>query len=140
MIFDKTLQFSNAQAITATAVSTNVIDLGAMGIIKGDTAAIDREIARNIDIPLLVQVVETFNNLTSLAITVESASDEAFTSPKSIALGTMLLADLVAGAKPPFTQFPIGMEHRYVRLKYTVAGSNPTAGKITAGVVGAIDR
>jgi hypothetical protein len=35
MILDSTTLFSNAQAITATAASTNYIDLGAPGTVYG---------------------------------------------------------------------------------------------------------
>ena len=46
MIFDKTLQFSDQQAITATAVSTNVIDLLPTGTVYGHAAALLRDLGQ----------------------------------------------------------------------------------------------
>ncbi len=138
MIFDKTLQFSNAQAITATAVSTNVVDLLATGTAFGHAAALKRDFGKGYDIPFLVQVVESFNTLTSLTVTLQGSTDEAFTSPQTIwTSGAVPLATLVAGYRLPISELPEGTTFRYIRLSYTVAGSNPTLGKITAGIVAA---
>ncbi len=140
MIFDNTLLFSDDQAITADAVSTNVVDLGAPGTVYGAAAAIGHDKGPGNPIPLLIQVTETFDNLTNLIISVESSADEAFTSPQSTVIGDELLAALVAGKKMPFHIWPRDMAGRYVRLDYDVVGTNPTAGKITAGVVADTDN
>ena len=58
MLLDQQALFSAAQAITATAASTNVIDTGS-----------NKDVGKYGDIPLLIQVVEGFNNLTSLTVT-----------------------------------------------------------------------
>lgn len=129
MIFDQQNLFSDAQAITATAASTNVIDLGP--IAAGQT----RDIGKGTPIPLLIQVVEAFADLTSLKIDIELDSTETFTPDKTISVGTYLLADLKAGMKVPFQCVPDGVNMRFMRLKYTVTGTAPTAGKITAGIV-----
>ena len=50
-----------------------------------------------------------------------------------LAAGTIALASLVAGAKFSIGPVPGGVL-RYLRLAYTVTGSAPSAGKITAGV------
>ncbi len=48
---------------------------------------------------------------------------------------TYALADLAVGAKLLLPdELPVGTDERYLRLKYTVAGTAPTLGKITAGV------
>ena len=135
MIFDLQTLLSNQQAITATAASTNVIDLGATGTIYGGSGAMTRDIGKGTPINLLVQVTETFNTLTSLTIAIELDSTETFTPDKSISLGTIALASLVAGYQIPFQFIPDGVNLRYMRLKYTVAGTDPTTGKITAGIV-----
>ena len=51
--------------------------------------------------------------------------------------GAVALADLVVG-KNLFAHLnlPTGITERYVRLNYTVTGTNPTTGQITAGVSG----
>jgi hypothetical protein len=138
MIFDRTLLFSNAQAITATAESTDALDLLAVGRAYGHAADLGRDVAKSTPIPFLVQVVETFDTAGeagTLQIDIELDSTETFTPDKTIPLGTFLEADLVAGFKIPWSQLPEGISYRYMRLKYTVASGPFTAGKITAGCV-----
>ena len=139
MIFDKTLQFSDQQAITATAVSTNVIDLLPTGTVYGHAAALLRDLGIGNKIPLLVQVVQAFNTLTSLTIALQGSTDEAFSSPQTIfTTPAVPLASLVVGYQVPIDFIPRGATYRYLRLSYTVAGSNPSTGKITAGVVAGV--
>jgi hypothetical protein len=136
MIFDQQALFSNAQAITATAVSTNVIDLGAHGTAFGHAAPLPRDWGKGEEIPILVQVVETFATLTSLTITVEMDDNAAFSSATTVDTTVAVpVASLVAGKQFTIDDFPLGLTERYVRLKYTVTGSDATAGKITAGIV-----
>lgn len=136
MITDATTLFSDSQAITATAASTNVVDLGATGTPAGSSVALSRDIGKSGQIPLLVEVTEAFNNLTSLAIAVQVATDAAFTSPVEVATRTYLLAELTLGKRLSFpAEFPEGTNLRYVRIRYTVTGTAPTTGKVWAGVV-----
>jgi hypothetical protein len=51
MILDNTNIFSDGQAITATANSTNVIDIGAAGTPQGASVAIARDIPFPAEIP-----------------------------------------------------------------------------------------
>lgn len=126
MILDKDNLFSNAQAITADAASTNVIDLGAAGAARGT----------NLDI--VATVVETFNNLTTLAVTLQTATDAAFTSP--ITIGTAMTrtlatsGHLVAGDEINLGRVPDNAL-QYIRLYYDVTGTAPSTGKVTAGVI-----
>ncbi|WP_034159118.1 Bbp16 family capsid cement protein [Sphingomonas sp. ERG5] len=136
MIMDATTLFSNAQAVTATAVSANIVDLGATGTVYGAAAAIVRDIGRGAAVPLKVTVVESFNNLTSLTISVETDDNIGFASAKTVwSSPTYALTDLATGAKLLLPDsIPLGTDERYVRLRYTIAGTAPTLGKITAGV------
>jgi hypothetical protein len=138
MIFDKTLIFSDDQAITGTAVSTNVIDLGDPGTPYGGNK-LKRDIGIGTRIPLFVHTTATFNNLTSLTVTLECCDLENFSSGvREVASRTYPLAELTAGRELSFPDALLeGTNRRYVRLKYTVTGTNPTTGKITAGVVAA---
>lgn len=133
MIFDQTTLFSDAQAITATAYSTNIIDLGAMDPTQA------RDVGKGKKIPLLVQVVETFDSAAddeTLTITLRLDSTETMTPDKTIALGAFPIATLVEGFQIPFDVVPKGVNLRYAALHYAVSGSgNFTAGKITAGIV-----
>ena len=138
MIFDKTLLFSDAQAITATAASTNSIDLGPGGSVYGAAADLARDVAKSTKIPLLIQVVEGFNTLTSLTISLELDTTTTFTPDKTIQLASLPLASLGVGAQVYYAELPQGINMRYAQLKYTVVGTNPTLGKITAGIVAAV--
>lgn len=137
MILDDTLVLSDAQAITADAGSSNIIDLGAAGTAYGHAAAVRRDIGIGTEIPIIVNVVETFATLTSLAISVQVDDDAAFGSPTTIATGpTIAAATLVAGYRFTFpAELPEGTSERYLRLFYDVTGTSATAGKITAAIV-----
>lgn len=138
MIFDLTEQFSNAQAVTATAASTNVLDTGNPGTVYGAAAALRRDLGKGTKVPLAVRVVQSFNNLTSLIITYEVADDAAFSTNKTTVFTspTYVLADLATGAHLLLPdQVPVEANRRYHRLLYTVAGTAPTLGQITAGIV-----
>ncbi|MGX2109045.1 Bbp16 family capsid cement protein [Klebsiella pneumoniae] len=126
MLLDKQALFSAAQAITATAASTNVIDTGS-----------NKDVGKYGDIPLLIQVVEGFNNLTSLTVTVQTDDNSAFSSAADVLSMTIPLASLVLGYKSPVITLPMKME-RYIRLNYTVTGTAPTTGKVTAGITGGV--
>jgi hypothetical protein len=139
MIVDNTLVFSDSQAITATAASTNIIDIGAAGTAFGAAAALSRDIGKADEIPLYVSVTEAFNNLTSLKISFQSDDSSGFgTANNTVAERTYVLAELTLGARLPFpAEIPEGSAGRYLRLNYTVTGTAPTTGKIFASVVAA---
>lgn len=138
MHLDEQALFSDQQAITATAASTNYIDLGAANTPPGGSNAIKRDIGGGNDMPLLIQVTEAFNNLTNLKVDVEVDDNTSFSSAKVVGTATVVLADLVAGKKIPPFNVPIGTDERYMRLNYTVTGTAPTAGKVTAGIAGGL--
>lgn len=128
MLFDKENMFSDEQAITSDAASTNVIQF-AKGTLK--------EIAFGTPIPIRIQVTQAFATLTSLNIKVQTATDAAFTTPVTLAeTGDIAAATLVKGYVAPINYIPKG-NLGYMRLYYDVTGSNATTGKITAGVVAA---
>ncbi|HCF8248198.1 Bbp16 family capsid cement protein [Klebsiella pneumoniae] len=126
MLLDQQALFSAAQAITATAASTNVIDTGS-----------NKDVGKYGDIPLLIQVVEGFNNLTSLTVTVQTDDNSVFSSAADVLSMTIPLASLVLGYKSPVITLPMKMK-RYIRLNYTVTGTAPTTGKVTAGITGGV--
>lgn len=134
MILSAQQTFSDDQAITVTAISTNVIDLGATGTPYDATAALNGDIAKGTKIPVLVQVTEDFATLTSLTVTVEVSAAAAMTSPVVLATETILLADLVAGKQMHMQVLPNGADKRYLGVRYTVAGTTATAGKVTAAI------
>jgi len=139
MIMDNNLVFSDGQALTATAASTNIIDIGIAGTAYGHAAGVRRDIGIGNEIPINVAVVEGFNNLTSLAIAVQTDDDVAFGSPKTIATGAAIpLASLTAGYRFIFpAEILEGTDERYLRLYYTIVGTAPTLGKLSAAIVAA---
>ena len=135
MIFDRTLLFSNAQAITADAASTDVVDLGATGTVMFAASALIRDIGRGAHVPLLIQVVEAFNNLTDHRVIVQCDDNSGFTTPKNVVEQSIPLASLTAGKTFSITAIPPGVDERYMRIYYDITGTAPTLGKITAGIV-----
>lgn len=132
MILSAQQLFSDDQAITASADSTNVIDLGAPGTPYGGAAALNQDIGKGAKVPLLAQVTEDFDNLTSLEIKLSTGSTTALGT--TIASQTILLADLVAGKQMNLDFLPNGIAEQYLGMEYVVVGTAPSAGKVTAGI------
>lgn len=119
-----------AQAVTATAISTNVIDAR-----NSAALAIKDEGIFGQQCWLNVSVVQAFNTLTSLTITLESDSTANLaTAPVVHFSQNVVLAGLTAGASVVRVQIPSGDYKRYIGLRYTVAGSNPSAGSLLAEI------
>lgn len=140
MIFDAQLKLSDAQAVTATALSTNVIAWPDNGTVHGEAAAIARDLGKGVPIPLLIQVVEDFATLTSLTITVETSANSNMTSSTVLVSSPAIpAATLKAGYRPAIPSvLPEQAVGKYFAVRYTVAGSAATAGKITAGIVAGV--
>jgi hypothetical protein len=126
MILDTLLLFSNEQAITADAASTNVIDLGA-----------DRDLGVA-DIDLICQVSTTLDSTgeaATLTVSLQTDSDEAFGSPTTLfATAAIAEATLVQGYYIIKMKLPQVTE-RYLRLYYDRGTEDFTSGKVTAGLL-----
>jgi len=135
MLLDENTLFSEDQAVTATAASTNYMDLGAPATVPGAPAALVRLIGGANEIPLHVQVTEDFASLTSLTVSIEVDDNTSFSSARTVAATAAIpVAELVAGYITSLTVLPHTIDERYMRLKYTVGGSNATAGKVNASI------
>jgi hypothetical protein len=134
MIFSKQLLLSNAQVITATALSTNVIDLGVAGTPFDGAAPLHQDVGKGTPVPILIQVVQAFNTLTSLTITIESSANSNMTSSTVLVSQTIPLAQLTLGAQTAYQVLPVGLDQRYLAVRYTVTGTAPTLGQVTAGI------
>jgi len=122
MILDSKLEFSNAQAVTATAASTNAIDIGLAAPNIGDGT------------PKRVEVIVNTNFATcdSLKATLEESADDS-TYTTLLDGVAVAVASLKKGKK--LLSVPLPTQHkRYLRINYTIAGSNATAGKVDAFV------
>ena len=132
MILSAQQLFSDDQAITASADSTNVIDLGVAETPYGGQAALNDDVGKGAKIPLLVQVTEDFDNLTTLEIKLSTGATTALGT--TIASQVISLADLLEGKQLNLDYLPNGIIERYLGMEYVVVGTGPSVGKITAGI------
>ena len=119
MIIDYNLQVSDAQALTADAASTNVIDLGS-----------DRDIGPGEDMKIAVTLdVDMGGSSPTMAIQVQTSSDNStFTTvqtSRTVAAGSA--GDSIIMGLPDTND-------RYLRLYYDLGGTSPTA-TVTASIV-----
>lgn len=116
---------SLVQAITGDTASTNAIDL--------DVA--NRNIAAGKKgVHLVVIVTETFDNLTTLEILLQTDTDSSFTTAKrDVEKREFALGKLTAGAILINQRLNVALYQRWMRLYFNVIDSSPSAGKIQAG-------
>lgn len=130
--------FSDRQNLVASAVSTNVIDLGVPGVPHNSDFPMDRDIGPGTPIEFMCMVNEigvADGGDTAWTVQVEIDNDEAFGSPRVVAETT--IDGLVPGSRIPIRIVPDSVDQHYFRLNYIIAGTAPditiSAG-ITAGV------
>lgn len=127
MILDKLLMFSEAQAVTNTAASTDVIDLGPIDGTR-------RDIGVGYPLELFVNV-----NTTAAAAGAATVNIALQTSPDNSSWttlatsGDLALSALTAGKRVFSQKMPQGVQ-RYLRMNYTVGTGPLTAGAFTAGI------
>ena len=136
MILDKNLLLAESQAVTATAISENVIRIPDAGTVYGEGAAISRNLGPGQEVPILIQVIEDFATLTSLTITMETADNAALSTNAQVlfSTGAIPVASLVAGYRTAVRVLPDFVLRDYLGLRFTVTGSDATAGAITAAI------
>lgn len=146
MILDNRALFSDEQDLTAggagDVASTNSYDLGVPGIAMPGSVQLRRRIGVGNKIPLLIQITETVTSgdgLTSVDLQLQSDEDSAFGSAKTVFSVNVLIADLVAGFICPIEYLPRDVSERYLRVYYNANGGTFSAGKVTAGIVAAVD-
>lgn len=122
MILDANLRFSNAQAITATADSSNIID---------QKIAL-RDAGTGKPVYVIVVVTEAMTNTGTVLVALQSDSTETMTPDKTRDLFTIPALSAV-GATFVQALMPGGAveQLRYLGLKYTVSGTVDT-GKVKA--------
>ena len=140
---DSQLEFSDAQAITSTALSTNVYDILAVrkggSAVSGDTALNTRPDlgAGNQDIWVSVTVNTTFTTGTSanLTVTFETADDAAMSTNATVltsSASAIAVGSLTAGTQILAFVIPSALYRRYIALRYTVGVGTFTAGAVDA--------
>lgn len=140
MFVDTQTEFSDAQAVTATAISANVIDTqaalgGGTNIAGGNTT---QDIGQGEDVYLnvvtAVAITDTGSDAT-LTVTLESATDAGLTTAAVVHFSTGALAFAsyaAAGSVIAQIKLPAADYKRYLGLRYTVGSGPFTAGAIDA--------
>ncbi len=123
MYIDSENLLSNAQALTATADSTNYIDLG-----------VDRDLGKGEPMALVIVVdvaADTANADETYQFQVETDDNTSFSSSTIIADATIAGASLTAGSRHvlPLQQ----NSERYIQGVYTLGGTTPSV-TITADI------
>lgn len=134
MYISKKLTLSENQAITATANSTNVIEWPDLAVVPGETAPYVRDLGTVDEVNLHVQVTEDFNNLTSLTLAFVTSTAAGLTSPTTMWSAVVPVAQLKAGYVAGIRNIPPGAMLKYCGMIYTVTGTAPTTGKVTATI------
>ncbi len=113
MFIDSKQAFADGQALTATANSTNIIDLG-----------VDRDIGPGETMSVMVSSsVDAGGTSPTLQVVVQTSNAENMSGSTAIATSAVT-ADLVAGQK---IVLPLGTTNqRYLRLSFVTSGSSPT--------------
>ena len=132
MIIDAFNEFSDAQAVTSTAISENVIDLGPVD----DNATRDIGTGEEIYLVVVTQTPATDSGSdATLAVTLESDSDAALSTSPTVHFSTGALAFgkfSPAGTVLACVELPFGSYERYLGVRYTVASGPLTAGNFDA--------
>jgi hypothetical protein len=127
MRFDKLNMYSESQALTATAASTNSLDHGE---------------PRNLGVgqPVYVVVVVTVaftdgSSDSTCTVTVETDDNTGFSSATTAQTIGVFAALTAAGSRLIAALQPNQVNERYSQLKYTMANGSLTTGTVTAGLV-----
>ena len=124
MMYDKLNTFGTDQAVTASARSTDIIDLGAN----------PRDIGNGEPLELVILCTETVTSggSSTVTFTLETDDNSGFSSAAVLASsGAIAKASLTAGTEVLRVKVPLNVE-RYLSVNYTVATADLTAGKFTA--------
>jgi len=128
MITDRELTFSDQQAITATANSTDVVAMTGLRFGRGQR------------LRFYVQVDQAFTaaGAATLNVSLVQADNAALTTNPEVlyTTGAKALATLVPDGKKFFVDIDIPKQSKnFLGVTYTVATGPMTAGQITAGLV-----
>ncbi len=117
MLLDAQLQLSAAQALTATAVSTNSIDLGSARQIA---------VGSQVSVLLCSIVGADFTSANeTYQVDIQTDDNSSFSSPTVIASTVIPAAQLPTGGIFALS-IPRTRMERYMRLNYTLGGTTPS--------------
>lgn len=128
MILDAQALFSDSQALTATAVSTNAYNL----------KKVSQDVGTGERLYLYVTVVTAFTDSGSdstVAVTLVTDDNDALSSATAVqTLGTFAALSAVGSKLVVPIASNLTLE-QYIGLNYTLANGNLTTGAVTAGIV-----
>lgn len=131
MYVDSQAEFSNAQAVTATAISTNVMDLN-----PNASANVLQDIGAGEEVWLVVSVQTTATAggaaTTTISLESDSTADLATSPTVHFTTTALALAAVTAGATLVAVRLPLGNYERYLGVRYTIATGPLTAGNFDA--------
>lgn len=127
MILDKLLMFSEAQTVTATAASTDVIDLGPI-----DGTRRDIGVGYPLEFWTTVNTTATASGAATVNVQLQTSPDNS-TWTTIASSGDLALSALVAGKRIVSQKVPSGVQ-KYLRVNYTVGTGPLTAGAFTSGI------
>ncbi|EOC1317152.1 hypothetical protein ACI09J_001774 [Cronobacter turicensis] len=127
MIIDKLLLLSDNQAVTASAASTDVIDLGPIAGNRRDIG-----VGFPLEFWVMTPVAATAAGAATVNIQFQTSADNS-TWTTLVESGALALSALTAGSRPFAVKVPSGVL-RYIRVNYVVTTGPLTAGKFTAGI------
>lgn len=134
MLLDQQLMFSDAQVVTATGNSTNVLDISNVPTGAAPLTAVPaRNLGAGFPIHLFMKV-GTVVGTPTLTAALTAADDVAFGTNKITV--TTVTPTLVAGQADAIVRFGIPSHplRRYYRLEFTVGGGTPSV-TVTAGFI-----
>jgi len=132
MIIDAQLQYSAAQAVTATAASTNSIDHGPLKNNLGRNLGVGEELYLVIT---LVTAMTDAGSDSTVTVTLETDDNSAFSSATVTRTLGVFAALAAAGTRIVYKLAPGDINEQYSQLRYTVANGNLSTGAFTAQIV-----
>lgn len=130
---DNSLILSDEQAVTATADSTNHIDLGAGKDHKGNALIPGAGRTGKMFLNITVDVTTTSGGATTADFALQDSADDTSFAATPIIISAVAKATLVAGYRVMRMPLPPNLR-RYVKVVYTVNVADFTAGKFSASL------
>jgi hypothetical protein len=139
MLIDRQNAFSNDQAITATAISTNVIDLGPLGGVTPANLIRDIGAGEPLYLHILVTTaLDSAGEAATTTVTLESDSTANLATSATVHWTSGSLAEAVVGVAGYWiakgVPLPSGAYERYLGVRYTIGTENMTSGNVSAWI------
>lgn len=132
MYVDKQAEFSDAQVVTASAISANVMDL--ISNSSGKNVLRDIGTGQDVYLVIIATAQATAAGAATLTASLESDSVVGLGSSPTVHFTTKAfsLAEMAPGAVLAAVKLPAGDYERYLGVRYTVATGPLTAGAFDA--------